>query len=226
MSGEFTEESLVRSIAALQQRYTSDKAKKETIEDYANRTRDAIDHLEKENEKLTKVLQLYQMTSEFAREQSKTHIEQLVTSCLRIVFPEEISFVIDIVESGRNTNANFLIADTIDGTPSTFQPQDARGGGVVDVVSLALRISFLLRYHPPVEGILILDEPAKHVSEEYIHNVAELLLQVAEEFSLQIILVTHNRHLAYMGETVYEVSHENNSSSVKAIESIGNHVSL
>lgn len=215
-----TEDQLESTLSAMRLEYASQRAKKETIEAYLAQTVEAIDTLEKENEILAKVLKLYQMTSEFAREQSKAHIEQLVTSCLRIVFANDISFLIEMTESGRNTNANFLIADTIDGQSSTFQPQEARGGGVVDVVSLALRISFLLRYQPPVEGILILDEPAKHVSEEYIHNVAELLLQVAEEFSLQVILVTHNRHLAYMGEVVYEVANENGRSKTQLIESI------
>lgn len=217
---EITKEALSAQIQALSREYTMQAAKKETIEDYLKVNREKQQAITIANERLSKVLQLYQLTSEFARAQSKAHIESLVTSCLRIVFTDDISFVIDITESGRNTGANFLISDEIDNVPATFQPQEARGGGIVDVVSLALRISFLLRFHPPVEGILILDEPAKHVSEEYIHNVAELLLQVAEEFSLQVILVTHNRHLAYMGEKVYEVTSDRGHSVVTQLEKL------
>lgn len=213
--------SLDRVDAALQSlriQYAAAQAKKETIDAYLADIRREMSFLHEENERLVKVAQLFQLTAAFSREQSKAHIEALVTSCLRIVFSSDISFIIEMTEANRRIHANFLIQDEIDGITTTFPPQETRGGGLVDVVSLALRISLLLRYQPPVEGILLLDEPAKHLSEEYIHNVAELLMQVAEEFDLQIILVTHNRHLAYMGETVYEITKDSGVSEVRRLE--------
>lgn len=209
---------LEERLQKLQIRYATESAKQETVAAYLQDTQDEIAQLEEENERLTKVAQLFQLTAAFSREQSKAHIEALVTSCLRIVFSSDISFTIEMTEANRRTHANFLIKEEIGGVSTTFPPQETRGGGLVDVVSLALRISLLLRYQPPVHGILLLDEPAKHLSEEYIHNVAELLLQVAEEFDLQIILVTHNRHLAYMGETVYEVNQDKGVSDVRRLE--------
>ncbi|MDI9502029.1 MAG: ATPase [Tissierellia bacterium] len=213
-----TLQSVRASLDQMRIRHATAKARKETIEAYLKDTKEEIRLLEEENEKLTKVAQLLQLTAAFSREQAKTHMEALVTSCLRIVFSSDISFAIEMTEANRRTHAHFLIRDEIGGVATTFPPQETRGGGLVDVVSLALRISLLLRYQPPVRGILLLDEPAKHLSEEYIHNVAELLLQVAEEFSLQIILVTHNRHLAYMGETVYEISRDRGVSSVRKLD--------
>lgn len=209
---------LQAALKEMELSYATAEAKKETVETYLRETKEEIRALEKENERLAKVAQLFQLTAAFSREQSKTHIEALVTSCLRIVFSTDLSFSIEMSEANRRTHAQFLIQDEIENVKTTFPPQEARGGGLVDVVSLALRISLLLRYQPPVRGILLLDEPAKHLSEEYIHNVAELLLQVAEEFDLQIILVTHNRHLAYMGQTVYEVTKDRGSTEVRRLE--------
>ncbi len=206
------------ALGELETRYAAADARKQTIEQYRKETQEEIAFLEKENQRLEKVAQLFQLTATFSREQSKAHIEALVTHCLRIVFSTDLSFSIEMAEANRRTHAHFLIEDEIDGTRTTFPPQEARGGGLVDVVSLALRISLLLRYQPPVRGILLLDEPAKHLSEEYIHNVAELLLQVAEEFDLQIILVTHDRHLAYMGETVYEISKDKGTSEMRRLD--------
>ena len=79
------------------------------------------------------------------------------------------------------------------------------GGGVVDTVSIALRIAFLLKYSPPIQGPIILDEPAKHLSDEYVFNIAEFLKQVCKEFNRQIILVTHNQHLSAIGDKTYYV---------------------
>lgn len=200
--------------------FAARKASYETLKNEHQKILSERQALEEYIEKLAKVQQLFQMTASFAREQSKVHIESMVTSCLRAVFGQEIQFIIEMQEANRRMQAQFLIEDKIDQQNYLFPPQEARGGGVVDVISLALRISFLLRTLPPMERILILDEPAKHVSEDYIHNVAELLLQIAEEFSMQIILVTHNRHLAYMGEKVYEVTADENHSHVQEITNL------
>lgn len=201
-------------------KYAARKSAYDTLNHEYEKVKNQRIALEEYVEKLSKVQQLFQMTAAFAREQSKVHIENMVTSCLRVVFPQEIRFIIEMAESNRRMHANFFIEDRIGGEVHQFPPQEARGGGMVDVISLALRISFLLRATPPLEKILILDEPAKHVSEDYIHNVAELLLQIAQEFSMQVVLVTHNRHLAYMGERVYEVSGEEGISIIREITHI------
>lgn len=52
---------------------------------------------------------------------------------------------------------------------------------------------------------MILDEPGKHVSNEYIFNVAEFLNQTSELFNRQIIMVTHDNHLAAIGSNSYKV---------------------
>ena len=80
------------------------------------------------------------------------------------------------------------------------KPEQSRGGGVIDIISLALRIAFLQIHKPKIEGPLILDEPAKHVSEDYIFNVADFLKRASEMFNRQIIIVTHNNHLSAIGQ--------------------------
>ena len=94
------------------------------------------------------------------------------------------------------------------------KPELSRGGGVVDIVSLALRIAILQTHKPKIQGPLILDEPAKHVSDEYIFNVADFLKQTSELFNRQIIMVTHNNHLAAIGNNSYRVDIKDSQSTV------------
>ncbi|MCR3957007.1 MAG: ATPase, partial [Gudongella sp.] len=94
------------------------------------------------------------------------------------------------------------------------------GGGVVDIVSLALRISFMQTHKPSIEGPLILDEPAKHVSEEYIYNVGDFVRQSSSMFNRQIIMVTHNSHLAALSEDAYRVELKGTESSVSRVRNI------
>jgi DNA repair ATPase RecN len=185
-------------------------------EDYSRQLESIVDHLVT----LDKVMLLFQMTSDFARNQAKTQVETLVTKCLQYIFDSSIEFQIEIEELRNKASAEFYV---INNTKEFFlktKPEQSRGGGVVDIVSLALRISFLHTHKPPIAGPLILDEPAKHVSEEYIHNVGDFLKQTSEIFNRQIIMVTHNSHLAALSGNAYRVEYSGNSSVVSLIDSL------
>lgn len=157
---------------------------------------------------------LLQKTSEFAREQSKQQIELLVTNCLRYIFNSNLEFKIEITELRGRPEAEFYVVSNIDGDLIKTKPYSARGGGIVDIISLALRISMLQSSTPEIDGPIILDEPAKHVSEEYIINVAEFLKQVNFMFGRQIIMVTHNRQLGEAADRLIRVELERERSIV------------
>lgn len=166
---------------------------------------------------LSKVSILFQKTSEFAREQAKSQIESLVTKCLQFVFDSDIKFLIEIEELRGKANAEFYVVNEVDDLLIKTKPELSRGGGVVDIVSLALRIAFLQIHKPKIQGPLILDEPAKHVSEEFVFNVADFLKQTSELFNRQIIMVTHNNHLAAIGTNAYKVELKGSISSVMEV---------
>jgi DNA repair exonuclease SbcCD ATPase subunit len=165
--------------------------------------------LEEYKEKATifeQVTVLLQQTSEHARKQAREQIEMLVTNTLRSVFGGEYSFRIDLTEKAGRPEAEFYVLSTYGGEKLETRPQDSRGGGVVDVVSLGLRIAMLETYRPRLEGALILDEPAKHVSEDFIMPTAQFLKMVSDFFGRQVIMVTHNAHLAETAEVAYSVT--------------------
>ncbi len=171
----------------------------------------------KEVDLLDQVMVLFQKTSEYARSQAKNQIENLVTKCLQYVFESNIEFRIEIEELRNKANAEFYV---INDNPDFFlktKPEQSRGGGIVDIVSLALRISFMQTHKPTIEGPLILDEPAKHVSEDYIYNVGDFLRQSSTMFNRQIIMVTHNSHLAELSEDAYRVELSGTESSVSQV---------
>ena len=173
--------------------------------------------IELELELLDKVTILFQKTSEFAREQAKVQIESLVTKCLQFVFETEIEFLIEIEELRGKANAEFYVVNESEDRIIKTKPELSRGGGVVDIVSLALRIAFLQTHKPRIEGPLILDEPAKHVSDEYIYNVADFLKQTSSLFNRQIIMVTHDDHLASIGTSAYRVDLKGITSTITEV---------
>lgn len=178
--------------------------------------KDAI-KIELELELLNKVSILFQKTSEFAREQAKIQVESLVTKCLQFIFDSNIEFLIEIEELRGKANAEFYVVSQSDDSIIKTKPELSRGGGVVDIVSLALRIAFLQTHKPRIEGPLILDEPAKHVSDDYIFNVADFLKQTSELFNRQIIMVTHNDHLASIGSSAHRVELKGFTSTISEV---------
>ncbi|MCK0470830.1 ATP-binding protein [Halalkalibacter sp. APA_J-10(15)] len=161
---------------------------------------------------------LLQQSAEYAREQAKQQIETLVTNALQYIFGPLFSFQIEIDEHGTRPIAEFYVVSEYEGIKVKTKPQDARGGGVVDIVTLALRVALIETIHPKREGPLLLDEPGKHVSGEYVHALFEFLKSLSTMFNRQIIMITHNYHLAQSGDLAYEVSMKDGISEVSNVD--------
>ena len=178
-----------------------------------------LEDKEKYSEVLTQVSLLFQKTSEFAREQSKRQIEDTVTKCLQFIFETDIEFLIELSEARSVPIADFFVqSNYTEGYSIKTKPEIARGGGVVDIISLALRIAFLQQNQPILSGPLILDEPGKHVSNDYIFNLGEFLKQSSNIFNRQIIMVTHNPHLSQISDRAFQVKNKKGISEVSLYE--------
>lgn len=190
------------------------KSMEKKIKDDLAATQEKAEKLSKEIDILEQVRILLQRTSEYARMQIKQQVEMLVSHCLQFVFGPNLEFVIELNEVRGKTEAEFYVVSTYDNIKIKTKPQDARGGGIVDVISLALRIAVIQSINSYTEGPLILDEPAKHVSSEYIANVAQFLKQISEFFHRQIIMVTHNQYLSEIADLAYNVELKDGTSTV------------
>jgi DNA repair ATPase RecN len=167
---------------------------------------------------LTQAREVFQLAGETAREQAKQSVERVVTWALQAVFGPEISFVVSLEERRDQPEADFAVVSTYGGTtPVRTEPMEARGGGIVDVISLALRSVLLERTR--MGGPLVLDEPGKHVSEEYSRALGEFIRAISEDTGRQVILVTHNSELAETAEVAYRVELKNGESYVYPVGS-------
>lgn len=186
--------------------YYKQKGKMDILAEQITNIDEKLTLIKSENDKLHKVKFLLQNASQYAREQSKKQMEYTVTQCLQYIFDPSLEFKIEIVEKSNRIEAEFYVISNINGEQIKTKPQDSRGGGVVDVISLAIRIAMMEINEPKIQGPLILDEPAKHVSNEYITNVSEFLKQIGSTFKRQIIMVTHNNYLLESADSCYKVT--------------------
>ena len=199
----------------LNNKILSDEGKIEILSDQLEKTKKILKDKEKYIDVLTKVALLFQKTSEFAREQSKRQIEDTVTKCLQFIFETDIEFIIELSESRSVPIAEFFVQSNYpEGYSVKTKPEISRGGGVVDIISLALRIAFLQQNQPKLSGPLILDEPGKHVSNDYVFNLGEFLKKSSNLFDRQIIMVTHNPHLSQICDKAFQVVNKKGVSQV------------
>lgn len=166
-----------------------------------------------------KIQALFGKVSEFAREQLTVRVEQTVTAALQAIFKDShLEFKIELLTLGGKPAARWQVVSQYetDGKAVTVaaNPEDARGGGITDVVSLALRLALLELARPKPEGPVLLDEPGKMISQEYVPNLAEFLRQYAARTGRQVIMVTHHEALADVADVAYQVEQSNGISEV------------
>ena len=124
--------------------------------------------------------------------QAHSRIARIATRCLKSIFgPESYELKVEFEQKRGKTEANLvLVRDGIE-----MEPVESAGGGVIDVLSFALRIAALVLARPSLRRVLVLDEPFKHVSSQYRPGVRALIETLAEEMEIQFILVTHSQEL-------------------------------
>lgn len=151
---------------------------------------------------------ILQKISETARERARTRLESTMTSALQYTFGPEFSAEIEMgASAGKPVADVYIVTDYGNGNIIRTKPQDSRGGGIIDIISIALRIAMIqLHSDPPINGPIILDEPGKHVSADYSIKLAEFLKFISTQFKKQIIFVTHNEDLKAIADLAYDVT--------------------
>lgn len=198
-----------------------EKGKREVISNNLKNISKEIDELTEKEELLSKVMILFQKTAEYGRIQAKTQIEELVTKCLQFIFESDIEFQIEITESRSIPQADFYVVSNYSkGYSVKTKPEIARGGGVVDIISIALRLAFIQINKPQIEGPILLDEPGKHVSDDYVFNLGEFLKQASKMFRKQIIMVTHNTYLSEICDKSYTINIKDGISFLEKVEEV------
>ncbi len=168
---------------------------------------EALSQVRKNIETWRQVQVLLTKVSDYARRQLVERIEETVTAALQTVLADDsLRFEIEMKELGGKPSAEWRVVSRYGNTEVSNNPEDARGGGVVDIVSLALRLALLELSRPRPEGPVILDEPAKMVSAEYAENLAYFLKSYAQKTARQFLVITHNETLAQAGDVAYRVT--------------------
>jgi DNA repair exonuclease SbcCD ATPase subunit len=161
---------------------------------------------------LSDVKQLLMDFSENTRDVIKHKLESLVNSALKCIFTDkQIIFKIQI-----NRTKKIIFYDMYIETDGTITPLfDAKGGGVLDIVTMALRISFVRMFSATLRQTVILDEPFKNLDNERLILAIEWLSQISKELEIQFIIVTHEESIVERSKKIFQFTLTNGVTHVE-----------
>lgn len=197
----------------------SEQQKKEMLEDNLKQLIKKKDMLNEENYIYTQVIDLLTAAATASRQNAKTHFEKIITDALQFVTQNpDYSFIIEEMTGRAKASYEFYVKSTVNGIECKQKPEDANGGGFVDIIASAMKYAYLEIFNDPkiMSGTLLYDEPGKMISADMSVKYAEYLKFLGQHYDRQTIMITHNENLSNVADKTYIVTKgQNGVSSVK-----------
>jgi hypothetical protein len=119
---------------------------------------------------------------------TRAKLESITNAALKTIFPDkEMYFRV----MPNRTKKGIFYDLFIETNGVMTELLDAKGGGVLDVIQMCLRITYLNKMQGKLRQTLILDEPLKNLDAERIGLAAYWLKNISQIFGIQFIIVTH-----------------------------------
>lgn len=158
-----------------------------------NKNKEKLNTILEIQELSLKAIEVLNRVQQVTREKTKREFESLVSFCLNFIFEEPYTFKLDFEKRGNLQNLNFKIEKP--GYDESYDLLSTQGGGVLNIISFALRIILMEISSPKIQGFFLADEPFANLSENY-HNRASLLLEeLSKKLKRQFIIISHENLL-------------------------------
>ena len=161
-----------------------------------------LEDLEQSQEVVDKSHRICQSVAKKTQDSLSVQLDSLINLALETCFPNQYKFKTSFIENRGKTELQFVLTDKITGKDND-DIIDGFGGGLIDVVSLALR-----RCLHTLEGsskLVVLDEPFKFLSQDLRSKAANLIQELSHKLDLQFIIITHIPEIADVGDRLFEV---------------------
>lgn len=175
-------------IEQLEKAVTKAKIKHQLAKEASKNSRIKLLEAEDNLEYVEEAQKIIQSVAQTIQQKAHERIASVVSKCLETVFEEAYDFRIYFEQKRGKTEARLVFHRE----GMEVDPMDASGGGVVDVASMALRLSCLMLSKPPLRKLMVLDEPFRFLSAEYRPRVRDMLESLSKEMGIQFVIVTHS----------------------------------
>lgn len=194
MSNSFRLKEIEDKLEILKSDLNSIKGKCSLLNSQIEESEEKIETLKYDEQIFKKAVELLAYVQRATEEKTKEGFESIINYALTFVFQNpEYGINLEFGKRGNLSEMNINLKTPDCKTP--FDPMDKDAGGVLNVLSVALRIALLELIKPKMEGFLVLDEPFKETSDNNLDKVKEFLDAINKKINRQIIMVTHKEKL-------------------------------
>lgn len=171
----------------------------------------------KELEFIAEAQQILQQTATQTQNRLSFHISEFITSALQSIWGENAyKYELRFVEKRNRTEVE-MVLKTQDGEVSLDNLNNIRsGGGVLDIVALALRIA-LWSLQPNKQSMMILDQPLSNLDMNHLPKAGQLIDELSNKLGMQFVMINHNPALADIADKTFYVEKNYNKSTVKEL---------
>lgn len=178
--------------------------------------RNKVKAMEQMNQNLEKVIMILTQAGTISRDNARAHFEKIITDALQFITQSrDYEFVIQELTGRAKASYEFFIKSTVNGVECIQKPEDANGGGFVDIISVAAKYAYLEIFNDPkiMSGTLLYDEPGKMISEQMSVKFAEYIKFLGKHYNRQTIMITHNENLSNVADKTFQVRKDRNGVS-------------
>lgn len=162
-------------------------------------TQKQLEKAEQDYQNALKAREIINIVAKDTQQQLEIRITNIVSMALAAVFPDPYQFKLVFNERRNQTEADLLLVR--DG--EELSPVEGAGGGVLDVVSFALRIAVLLMSN--YRRIIILDEPFRHLSADLQPKASEMMKMLSDKLGIQFIMVSHEEGIIDCADNIITI---------------------
>jgi len=196
-------------IESLFTRYDSLIVKRDFSKQKLREMKKNILHGENKIENLYEAQYILQEAATLVQNEMILHITEISNLCLSAIFDDPYTVEIDF-QTKRNQSEAYIYLRRGE---MYLEPMNSVGGGVVDVVSFALRLSLWSLNKDKSAPILFFDEPFKNLSRNLQESTQKILEKVCLKLRLQLVMVTHVT--AFIGNVDNVIKLKKNGSRTK-----------
>ena len=169
----------------------------------------SINSIKTQNEILLELKEFLTTVSANYRDQLCNLFTSLVSEALTSIFERNIKFKINLYAYRNEPAIDISVIEN----GLEIDPQKSCGGGLNDIISFVIKIIFI--YLKKSSKIIILDEPLKFLSRDYIEQSSNFIRNISKRMNIQIIVVSHKPDLELGCDKLITIEKNENRSIIK-----------
>lgn len=163
-----------------------------------------IEKYKKDEIVYTQAVELLSLVQKVTRDKIKDAFENIVTHALNYIFEsDKYSFHLVFGRRGNLQELDFAVQTPEKTEP--LNPMDTDAGGVLNIISFALRVVLMEVANPRVNGFIISDESFSNLSEDHIERAGQFFKEINQKMRRQIIAISHQPKILDSADNLIEV---------------------